>query len=53
MIFDIENSWKLKLSAEFDLPYYKNLAKFVEEEYESKTCFPTNNQIFSAFNRDT
>jgi uracil-DNA glycosylase len=50
MIFDIENSWKLNLSAEFDLPYYKDLAKFVEEEYESKTCFPPKNQIFSAFN---
>jgi uracil-DNA glycosylase len=46
----IEESWKPFLEKEFEKPYFKELINFVKTEYYSSTCFPPENQIFSAFN---
>ncbi|PHR47701.1 MAG: uracil-DNA glycosylase [Fluviicola sp.] len=50
MKVDIEESWKSKLSEEFEQAYFKNLAKFIRTEYKENQCFPPGKLIFSAFN---
>lgn len=45
----IADSWKDKLSGEFEKAYFKNLVAFIKEEYKSHTIFPPGKQIFSAF----
>ena len=45
----IEESWKKKLSGEFEKEYFKKLTEFVKEEYKSKKIYPSPNQIFNAF----
>ena len=47
----IEDSWKLKLQNQFDLPYFESLTGFVREEYRTQVVFPPGNQIFSAFDQ--
>lgn len=47
----IDDSWKEKLSAEFEKPYFKSLVEFVKEEYQSQTVYPPGNQIFNAFEK--
>lgn len=49
MDVDIHKSWKPYLQAEFDKPYFKNLAEFVKTEYSQHECFPPGNLIFNAF----
>lgn len=49
MFVNIHSSWENELSAEFEKTYFKSLADFVKEEYTTKKCFPTGNQIFAAF----
>lgn len=46
----IEPRWKEQLEEEFSKPYFKNLSQFVKGEYDSNTCYPPGNLIFSAFN---
>ena len=50
MKFDLHESWKPYLEAEFEKPYFKDLVNFVENEYKNYTCFPPANQIFNALN---
>lgn len=50
MDLHIHPSWKQELHQEFDMDYFKNLTKFVEEEYTAHTCFPKESQVFNAFN---
>lgn len=45
----IGNSWDDYLKEEFDKEYFKNLLKYVENEYKEKTCYPPKNEIFNAF----
>ena len=45
----IESSWKMRLAAEWDKPYFKSLTDFVRAEYRSKQCFPPAGRIFAAF----
>ncbi len=45
----IEESWKNKLSAEFEKPYFKALALFVKDEYSKQTVYPPGKEIFNAF----
>ncbi len=45
----IEESWKERLSDEFDKPYFKELASFVKQEYKSHQVYPPASQIFNAF----
>jgi len=46
----MEDGWKAVLTEEFEKPYFKRLMGFVDTEYETQTCFPPKEQIFSAFN---
>lgn len=49
MNVNIHQSWKTYLQAEFEKPYFKDLASFVKKEYNQHTCYPPGNQIFNAF----
>lgn len=50
MIQSIQNSWKEKLADEFEKPYFRVLAGYVEEEYRTLECFPPKDTVFSALN---
>ena len=50
MKVNIDNSWKTVLNSEFEKPYFKELVKFVNEEYDTNTCYPEAQNIFEAFN---
>jgi uracil-DNA glycosylase len=50
MNVDIHQSWKPHLQAEFEKPYFKNLAEFIRSEYSKHTCYPKGSDIFNAFN---
>ncbi len=45
----IGNSWDKYLKEEYEKTYFKDLMKFVDEEYETKTVYPPKNEIFNAF----
>ncbi len=45
----MEESWKSRLSSEFQKPYFLQLTEFVRSEYSTYRCFPPGRQIFSAF----
>lgn len=45
----IENHWTPWLKNEFSQPYFKPLASFVHEAYETQTVYPPKRQVFSAF----
>ncbi|MDA3893217.1 MAG: uracil-DNA glycosylase [Salinivirgaceae bacterium] len=50
MNINIESTWKKKLHPEFEKEYFKNLMLFVKSEYQSKTIYPSEKNIFRAFN---
>lgn len=41
--------WQEKLTTEMNQPYFKQLIKFVEKERQTKTIFPPENEVFTAF----
>jgi uracil-DNA glycosylase len=45
----IEESWKRRLSNEFEKPYFYELTDFVRQEYTTKQIFPPGKLIFHAF----
>ncbi len=47
----IESSWKERLQAEFDKPYFEGLTQFVRKEYATHTVYPPGNLIFNAFDQ--
>lgn len=47
----IEQSWKDRLTEEFEKPYFRNLVTFVKEEYATQTIYPKGNKIFNAFDK--
>lgn len=49
MLVKIHPSWQKELSVEFDKPYFQHLISFVKNEYETKSCFPKEDEIFAAF----
>ena len=49
----IEDSWKLRLSEEFEKNYFKELVRFVKDQYSKHTVYPPGRYIFNAFNRCT
>lgn len=49
MNVEIHKSWKPYLQNEFNKPYFKDLADFVKQEYNTYKCFPPGKQIFNAF----
>lgn len=46
---NIGNSWDELLKDEFNKPYFLELERFIDNEYETKTVFPKMNDIFIAF----
>ena len=48
----MHESWKPFLNSEFGKPYFKELAKFLHDEYEHKVIFPKKSLVFSAFATD-
>jgi len=46
----IDDSWQKHLQSEFEKPYFEELSSFVNEEFDTNTCFPKREQIFEAFN---
>lgn len=49
MKIQLEASWNTILKEEFEKPYFKDLIKFVDSEYETKTIYPPKEKIFAAF----
>lgn len=48
---NIESSWNLALSEEFEKPYFQSLKEFlVREKAAGKTIFPPGPEIFTAYN---
>ena len=45
----IDESWKQRLQAEFEQPWWASLAAFVKQEYAAGPCFPPGKDIFRAF----
>ena len=45
----IGNDWDILLKDEYDKDYFKELNKFVINEYKTKTCYPKMSEIFNAF----
>lgn len=45
----INESWKKHLETEFKAPYFKELVRFVKNEYATQTCYPNGKHIFAAF----
>lgn len=48
----MHESWKEFLNNEFNKPYFKELAKFLHDEYARKTIYPPKGLVFSAFTTD-
>ena len=44
----LKNDWAQYLNEEFEKDYYKNLRKFLAEEYRTKTIYPDMYDIFNA-----
>lgn len=49
MNVSIHPSWRERLAAEFESPYFAELAAFVRAEYAAGPCYPPGPKIFSAF----
>jgi uracil-DNA glycosylase len=49
MTVNIDPSWKLPLSQEFQKSYFQTLVDFIKTEYAQNTCFPKGKDIFAAF----
>ncbi|OBX26587.1 uracil-DNA glycosylase [Gelidibacter algens] len=45
----MHSSWLKQLKSEFEKSYFKDLTKFVREEYSMHTCYPKEEDIFNAF----
>ncbi|MEP3836494.1 MAG: uracil-DNA glycosylase [Algibacter sp.] len=50
MNLEIHKSWQPYLKEEFTKSYYLDLLNFVKTEYNKHICYPTEEQIFNAFN---
>ena len=44
-----KNNWTPWLKEEWQQPYFRKLAQFIHEEYETKAIYPPKQQVFSAF----
>ncbi len=45
----INKKWDQELCMEFQKPYFKELMKFIENEYKNKTIYPKRKNLFQAF----
>ena len=48
-MFINNKSWHIKLSPEFEKPYFVELMQQVQQEYDTTTCYPPKELIFAAF----
>ncbi|MBE5844047.1 MAG: uracil-DNA glycosylase [Butyrivibrio sp.] len=46
----ISNDWLEYIGEEFSKPYYKQLYKFIVDEYSKYTIYPSKNDLLNAFN---
>ena len=44
----LTNDWSLALKDEFNKPYYRDLYRFIKEEYSTKVVYPPADDIFNA-----
>ena len=49
IISPLESSWNTLLHEEFEKEYFKQLMTFVNEEYQFKTVYPSQDNVFKAF----
>lgn len=49
MIIPLNQSWASLFLDEYNKPYFKSLIKFVNDEYACGVCYPSKEDIFSAF----
>ena len=49
-MFKLTTDWKDILKDEFDKDYYKNLMKFLEDEYQNYNIYPKKEDVFNALN---
>ncbi len=47
----IADSWKERLSDEFEKPYFNNLVGFIKSEYSTQKVYPPGKLIFNAFEK--
>ena len=47
----IANDWQPAVQEEFSKPYYKELYRFVKEEYSTHVIYPPSEDIFNAMHR--
>ena len=45
----IGNDWDILLQDEYQKEYFKKLLNFVKKEYQTKTIYPKQNEVFNAF----
>ncbi|TRX42848.1 uracil-DNA glycosylase [Flavobacterium restrictum] len=50
MQLNLNLSWQKFLATEIEKPYFQDLLKSVDDEYQNHTCFPPEDLIFAAFN---
>lgn len=50
MKINVQNDWHEKIGAEFEKPYFQELACFLEEEYKQEVIYPERADIFNALN---
>lgn len=50
MNLNLKEDWQSVLSEEIQKPYFTELVSALKEEYETQTCYPPKELIFSAFN---
>ena len=48
-MLQLHDSWKPILTPEFKSSYFLKLIDFVQQEYDSNTCYPPKDQIFRTF----
>jgi uracil-DNA glycosylase len=51
MEVQIENSWKQRLSQEFEKDYFIKLTDFIKDEYKNHKVYPAGSLIFNAFEK--
>lgn len=51
MNVNIAESWKNRLAAEFEKPYFTDLVQFVKSEYQQTKIYPPGKLIFNAFDK--
>lgn len=49
MTLPIHSSWEKPLRTEFENSYFKQLLFFLKSEYETYPCYPTQSDVFKAF----